>query len=203
MRKLILLRYHEKCLKLFQNPKEIASAMHDNQIKSPEIPTLKYVSRSIRNLPDKSWSSLELHEIYTNQGGSEGNRSRFISKLKDHMNEEIYVFSCPGVASIIMLKQKASHLVNAVSETDNDDVDSLMRVLSKKIKEEARKLPHSKNECNVFENENLMDECSETVMTLLPKLSPNFEKIYDRKYCDLCGYNTFYKIAISTFSSCK
>ena len=49
--------------------------------------------------------------MYTNQGGSEGNRSRFISKLKDHMNEEIYVFSCPGVASIIMLKQKASHLV--------------------------------------------------------------------------------------------
>ena len=141
--------------------------------------------------------------MYTNQGGSEGNRSRFISKLKDHMNEEIYVFSCPGVASIIMLKQKASHLVNAVSETDNDDVDSLMRVLSKKIKEEARKLPHSKNEYNVIENENLMDDCSETLMTLLPKLSPNFEKMYDRKYCGLCGYNTFYKIAISTFSSCK
>ena len=141
--------------------------------------------------------------MYTNQGGSEGNRSRFISKLKDHMNEEIYVFSCPGVASIIMLKQKASHLVNAVSETDNDDVDSLMRVLLKKIKEEARKLPHSKNEYNVIENGSLMDDCSETLMTLLPKLSPNFEKIYDRKYCGLCGYNTFYKIAISTFSSCK
>ena len=28
-----------------------------------------------------------------------------------------------------MLKQKASHLVYAVSETDNDDVDSLMRAL--------------------------------------------------------------------------
>ena len=70
--------------------------------------------------------------MYTNQGGSEGNRSRFISKLKDHMNEEIYVFSCRGVASIIMLKQKASHLVNAISETDNYDVDSSMCVLSKK-----------------------------------------------------------------------
>ena len=58
--------------------------------------------------------------------------SRFIPKLKDHVNEEIYVFSCPGVASIIMLKQKASHLVNAVSETDNDDVDSSMRALFKK-----------------------------------------------------------------------
>ena len=142
------------------------------------------------------------HNAYE-QGGSEGNRSRFISKLKDHMNEEIYVFSCPGVASIIMLKQKASHLVNAVSETDNDDVDSLMRVLSKKIKKEARKLPHSKNEYNFIDNENLMDECSETLMTLLPNLSPNFEKIYNRKYCGLCGDKTFYKIAISNFSSCN
>ena len=60
--------------------------------------------------------------MYTNQGGSKGNRSRFISKLKDHMNEE----------------KKASHSVNAVFfffffETDND-VDSSMRVLSKKNK---------------------------------------------------------------------
>ena len=70
--------------------------------------------------------------MYTDQGGSEGNRSRFISKLKDHMNEEMYVFSYPGLAS--MLKQKVSHLVNAISETDNDDVDSSMCVLSKKNK---------------------------------------------------------------------
>ena len=44
------------------------------------------------------------------------------------------------------------------------------------IKEEARRLPHSKNEYNVIENENLMDACSETLMTLLSKLSQNFEK---------------------------
>ena len=75
-----------------------------------------------------------------------------------------------------MLKQKASHLVNTISEIDNNDVDSSMRVLSKKIKEEACKLPHSKNEYNVIEIENFMDECSETLMTLLSKLSPNFEK---------------------------
>ena len=75
-----------------------------------------------------------------------------------------------------MLKRNASHLVNTVSETDNNDVDSSMRVLSKKKKEEARKLPHSKNKYNVIENENFMDECSETLKTLLSKLSPNFEK---------------------------
>ena len=85
-------RYHEKCLKLFQNPKEIASAKRDNAAKSPELLALKYVSRSIRNLPDKSWSSVELHEMYKNQGGNEGNRSRFITKLKDDMNEEICFF---------------------------------------------------------------------------------------------------------------
>ena len=72
--------------------------------------------------------------MYTNQEESEGNRSKFISRLKVHMNEEIYVFPCQGVASIIMLKQKAYHLVKAVSETDHDNVDSSMRVLSQKNK---------------------------------------------------------------------
>ena len=169
-------RFHEKCLKLFQNPKEIASAKRDNAAKSPELLALKYVSRSIRNLPDKSWSSVELYEMYKNQGGNEGNRSRFITKLKDDMNEEIYVFSCPGVASIIMMQEKASSLVKAVSETDNDDTDFSMRVLSKKIKEDVRKLPSPKNEYSVIDTENLADECSETLVTLLSELSPNFEK---------------------------
>ena len=167
-------RYHDKCLKLFQNPKEIASAKRDNAAKSPELLALKYVSRSIRNLPDKSWSSVELHEMYKNQGGNEGNRSRFITKLKDDMNEEIHVFSYPGVASIIMMQEKASSLVKAVSETDNDDTDSSMRALSRKIKEDVRKMPSPKN--SVIDTENLADECSETLMTLLSTLSPNFEK---------------------------
>ena len=113
--------------------------------------------------------------MYKNQGGNEGNQSRFITKLKDDMNEEIYGFSCPGVASIIMMQEKASSLVKAVSETDNDDTDSSMRALSKKIKEDVRKLPSPKNEY-VIDTENLADECSETLMTLLSKLSPNFEK---------------------------
>ena len=61
-------------------------------------------------------------------------------------------------------------MVNTVSKTGKDDADSSMCVLSKQIKEEARKMPHSKNEYNVIENENLMDEFSETLMT------PIFEK---------------------------
>ena len=82
---------------------------------------MKYVSRSIGNLPDQSWPSLELHEMYTQI--KEGViYSRFIPKLKDHMNEEI-----------------VSHLVNAVSETDNDDVDSSMLALFKKKTKQINK----------------------------------------------------------------
>ena len=61
-------------------------------------------------------------------------------------------------------------MVNTVSKTGKDDADSSMCVLSKQIKEEARKMPHSKNEYNVIESENLMNEFSETLMT------PIFEK---------------------------
>ena len=87
-----------------------------------------------------------------------------------------YVFSCPGVSSIIMMKQKASSFVKVVSEKDNDDTDSSMRVISKRIKDEVCNLHYSKEEYHVIDGDNLFDECSDTLMSFLSKLSPNFEK---------------------------
>ena len=92
------------------------------------------------------------------------------------MNEEIYIFSCPGVSSIIMMKQKASSFVKVVSEKDNDDTDSSIRVISKRIKDEVCNLHYSKEEYHVIDGENLFDECSDILMSFLSKLSPNFEK---------------------------
>ena len=116
-------------------------------------------------------SSVELQEMYRNQGGNEGNRSRFITKLKDHMNEEIYVFSCLGVSSIIMMKQKVSSFVKVVSKKDYNDTDSSICVISKRIKDEVCNLHSSKEEYHVIDGDNLFDECSDTL-----KLSLNFEK---------------------------
>lgn len=199
----ILHRYHERCLQLFENPKEMQSAQRDDPIKSPEECAIRYVARSIRNLPDKSWTSLELHELYQNNRGNEGNRSRFITKLTDHMKNEIYVFTCPGMASILMLKQKASNMFQLVSENvigDGDD-DTSIQQIARKIQEDVQKLPNGKSEYSTIGTENLFDECSSTLLTLLSKISPNFEKFScsnDWKYRDFCAVKKFYQFAIVT-----
>ena len=56
----IFCRYYEKCLQLFKNPKEIKSPKR--KYKLPEEYNMRYVERSINNLPDK-WTSMKLHEL--------------------------------------------------------------------------------------------------------------------------------------------
>lgn len=89
--------------------------------------------------------------------------------------DDIYVFTCPGVSSMIMLKQKASGIVKNTPEV-NDDVYSSMEVLSKLIKEEAANVPNSKSVYGLLDTENLLEECSDALLTFSSKLSPNFEK---------------------------
>ena len=49
----IFCRYHEKCLQLFKIPKEIKSAQRNDPDKLFEEYAMKYVARSIKNLPDQ------------------------------------------------------------------------------------------------------------------------------------------------------
>ena len=152
-------------MQLCENPKEIQSAKRDDPIKSPEECGIRYVARSIRNLPDKSWTSLELHELYQNNGCNEGNQSRFITKLTDHMKNEICVFTCPGMANILMLQQNASNMFQLVSDNmidDDDDDDTAIQRIARKIKQDVQTLPNGKSEYSTIETENLFDECSNT-----------------------------------------
>ena len=88
---LFSLRYHEKCLQLFENPKEIKTAQRDDPLRSPEKCALHYIVRSIRNVSDKTWTSIELHDLYQKIDGNDTNRSRFINRMCDHMRNEICV----------------------------------------------------------------------------------------------------------------
>ena len=104
----ILSRYNEKCSQFFRNPKEINSAQRNDPDKLPEEYPMKYVVRSIKNLPDKFWTSIELHEFYKVNRREQNKCSRFLTKLITHMKNELYVFTSPGLAGIVILKEKAS-----------------------------------------------------------------------------------------------
>ena len=118
----------------------------------PEESAMIYVMKSIRNLPDKLWTSVELHELYQKNGRKEKNRSRFFTKLITHMNNKRYVFKSPGIANIVMIQEKASSLFKLVSHSSDDDNRLMQRIVSR-IKEEIKMMPNRKTEYIVINAE--------------------------------------------------
>ena len=97
----------------------------------PEESAMIYVMKSIRNLPDKLWTSIELHELYQKNGRMKKNRSRFSTTLITHMNNKRYVFKSPGIANIVMIQEKASSLFKLVSHSSDDDNPLMQRIVSR------------------------------------------------------------------------
>ena len=139
---------------------------------------MKYVAWSIRNLPEKVWTSIELNKLYKENRGEENKRSKFLSKLMGHMKNELYVFTSPGLAGIIMLEEKAYSMFKIVSEDNNDydDDDVSMQSIANRIKKENKEMTKRKTKCSTINTENLFDACSNTPVTFSSKLSTSFDK---------------------------
>ena len=71
------------------------------------------------------WNSTVLHLIYTKKGGSDWNISRFMKKITDQMQDDIYCFKSPGIPSLVMDKTKATATfkLEQTNETE-EDIDS-------------------------------------------------------------------------------
>ena len=90
-------------------------------------------------------TSIELLDLYQKKGGNDTNRSRFINSLCDHMRNKIYVFASPGIASIIMLTDKAASTFKLESENDDED-DVPIQQIAKMIKQDIKRLNHRNKE---------------------------------------------------------
>ena len=76
--------------------------------------------KSFRNEEDKIGTSTELLEAYRSEGGSETNSTRFINRVKEFMTGEIYCFKVAGLATTVMHKKKASHVLKLVNSKDEN-----------------------------------------------------------------------------------
>ena len=78
--------------------------------------------------------------------------------------------------------KKAFSMFKIVSEDHNDDDDDdddddvSMQRIANRIKEKIKKMTKRKTEYNTINTGNLFDECSNTLITFLSKLSPSFDK---------------------------
>lgn len=146
-------KYHEKCLQLIKNPKEIKTAQCYDPVRLSEECVIKHVARSIRNLLDKFWTWLELHELYQkNEGEKKATLDLPQSGLLIWITN--FVFTSRGISSTVMLQEKTSSMFKLSSEDSNDNDDVLVQRIACRIKEEIKMMLKRKSEYNAINAKN-------------------------------------------------
>ena len=139
----ISFKYHEKCLQLIKNPKEIKTAHCYDPVRLSKECVIKHAARSIRNLLDKFWTWIELHELYQkNEGEKKATLDLPQSELLIWITN--FVFTSRGISSTVMLQQKTSSMFKLSSEDSNDNNDVSVQRIARRIKEEIKMMPKRK-----------------------------------------------------------
>ena len=125
-------RYHYSCRKLFMNPKNVRAAQNPREETPNEDATVASLVKMIKLAKDRIWTSIELHSLYLDKGGKDLNCCRLLNKVTEHMGNEVVVLSSPGVASIIMLIEKASQMFFKFERVDEEGDDINLRLIPEK-----------------------------------------------------------------------
>ena len=170
----ILQRYHKNCYTGFISERNLKAAQNQYDNTSTDKIPFNYILRSIRNEQDKVWNSSELLEEYRNKGGTETNSTCFVARIKEYMKDEIHCFSSPGIATVIMLKKKASKLLKLVS--NEDEAESLDTAkIAKQIKSEIMNAVGIKDNYPVLDETAIQQAILPTLNEILINISPKFE----------------------------
>ena len=124
-------QYHRDCRAKFMSKRNIEAAKcKQSSDESIEESLLKLVS-FMEDQKKSLWSSIDLHELYDEYGGTSSRRV-LISKLSDHFGEDLLILSGVGVASIIGFKKEAHKFVKYNTDC-KDDVDVFVTKIAKQI----------------------------------------------------------------------
>jgi len=83
------------------------------------------------------WNSVELHKQYEDFGGKVLLRGLLINYLRDMLHPDLFALSSPGMASIVMLRSKASTTVCIVDDADDDCYSQAVSSLGSKMRHDC------------------------------------------------------------------
>ena len=121
-------RYHVKCYKSFTNEQNVECAKRKSSGESDSDKALQKVIAALLTDSEKVWNSIEVHNLYIELGGTESNRNRFITELKERMADEIVLLTSPGTATSIMLKSKADSILKLEKDSGQDNLLSEVKL---------------------------------------------------------------------------
>ena len=117
-------RYLDDCRKSFMSQCSVVFASKESsQCKDRALNSTVSEMRS-----DKSrvWTSVEIHKTYTTHGGTNLSRAQLIQQISDVFADDLFIFSSPGLANIILFCNTASKLLRLVEEEEDDKSTELV-----------------------------------------------------------------------------
>ena len=138
---------------------------------------IDFVIKEIVINQDEIWNSVEIYDADIEYGGhqhSPSHKNRLMNRISELLHDRVYLFKFPGVATLLIHKQKASNLFQLVNSND-DENDIQVDQIAGKMKKEIIKLPKVK-EYPHLDEVSMWQSCSETLLLLLSKVSPSFNK---------------------------
>ena len=159
-------RYHDKCSKLFF----LRTFATPQQRHESQEDTFRQLIHTIRVDRTRMWTSVDVERTYTELGGTSLSRPELIKRVTSDLDNEIVVLSSPGLAHILIFRDKASTLLRLVETTDTDDRN--IDAVSKTITKECKNIPINKDvyspDISIHHAEK---ESSNTLLRLLSKIS--------------------------------
>ncbi len=166
-------RYHNDCKPAFMAPKSVQQAQ-DSVRPADKDSAFSEVIKIMQSDTDRLWSSVELHNLYTEKSGTELQRRRLVEEISYYFGEKILILSCTGLASLLVFRSRASQLVNLVENSDNDS--SNLKAIAKQIISESKSIAQDPTCYNSgIDKADVQSQCSETLLSLLSKLSPSLD----------------------------
>eukprot|EP00794_Sanderia_malayensis_P004436 gene4436-5029_t len=86
------------------------------------------------------WNSVELFQMYQKCGGNALVKRCLLERIKDYFREDVIVLSSPGLASMLLFKNKVSKVLKLSNDQEDDQQDILITKLSKNICNEVKEI---------------------------------------------------------------
>ena len=98
--------------------------------------------RSIRNEPERIWTSTELCEIYVSKGATGTCHVCFLDSLEKNLGKSYCILKASGLAAICIHKERAASIFKVTSVIDNPDKEMIIKV-AKMIKADIAQKKHN------------------------------------------------------------
>ena len=168
-------RYHTDCRASFMSLDHLTFAASKSDKPEEDDHAMEYVIGVMKKDQSQIWNSIDLYELYIENGGKIQSRKTLLRKLSDFFGDDLIVLHSAGLANIVCFRCQAAKSLRLMDE-DDDEMDLILNIIAKKIISEVKGINLDKNNYSTTINKDIaMNHVSETLMTLLGLVSTKLE----------------------------